>query len=161
MKRIIFLPIILLLLCGCSNVEKGKPIVNNISFIAEIDCDDFHYVCNVDALKDSLYLAVTQPTEIQGFTLKRNKNQITVEFGDVIDTVELNRLPNNSIIRILIEIFDDVEDKSIKFDQQNGVACGNISGYKYEFVFSPSGLPLTMKVDELNFELFFNNVMIK
>ena len=69
MKRLIVLPIITLIICGCSNIKKTTPILNNISFTAQISYGEQEYTSDVAIAENNINLVVSKPEQINGLTL--------------------------------------------------------------------------------------------
>ena len=160
MKRLIVLPLIILMLCGCSKIEKATPIIENISCVAEIEYNHSNYVCNLELLNDSLNLKIIEPQEISGLSFLVNKNKITTEYKGIVDAPELNDLPQYLIARIIFEIINEVRGKTIEFDEYNGIICSEINGYEFGFVFAPSGLPISLSIEDINLEIYFKDVSL-
>lgn len=160
MKRLVVLPLILLTLCGCSKIEKATPIIENISCVAEIEYNHSNYVCNLELFKDSLNLFVVEPNEIAGLKFIIDKSKISTEYKEIVDAPELNDLPQHLITRIIFDVINIVKGKTIEFDEHNGVICAEIDGYEFGFVFAPSGLPISLSIEELDLEICFKDVSL-
>ncbi len=149
------------MLCGCTQIEVATPILNNISFAAEIDYGEDEYAADATFTDGTLNLVVTEPPEINGLTLKISKNAATAEFEGVSYTYDISSLPQGAVAQVLYNILNDVSNgKTANCDNQNCEISGRVEGYKYEFEFSPSGLPISLTVDELDLEIDFKNVTI-
>lgn len=160
-KKLFALPLALLLLCGCANNKTVTPILNNISFTAEIDYGDTEFVGNATLSEGTLNLTVTEPQEIKDLILKLDKNGITAEFKGVTYTPDINSLPQGAIAQVLYDILNDiVGNKTANCDEENCEIKGRVNGYDYTFVFSPSGLPISLEIDDLDLEIKFKNVTV-
>ena len=153
--------VILLVLCGCSKMEKATPIVENITCVAEIEYNHSKYVCNLESFNKGLNLSVVEPKEISGIKFIINNNKITTEYKGISDAPELNELPQHLIARIIFDVINEVKDNEIEFDEFNGVINEEVEGYKYGFVFSPSGLPISLSVEDIDLEIYFKDVSLK
>lgn len=161
LKKLFALPLALLLLCGCADNKTVTPILNNISFTAEIDYGDSEFMANAELAQDAFNLAVTAPEEIDGLTLNFTKNGVTAEFKGVTYTPDINSLPQGAIAQVLYDIINDILDnKTATCDEENCKIEGRVNGYNYTFVFSPSGLPISLDVDDLDLEIKFKNVAV-
>ena len=142
-------------------METAKPIIENTTFVAEINYDDAQYVCDVEVLKDSLNLVVVEPDEINGLILKVDKNDFTAQYKGISYAPDFNNMPQSAVIQILYSIISDIKNKSIEFSDENGVIEGKVNSCEYEFAFSPSGLPLTLEIDDIDLKIEFKNVVLK
>ena len=161
MKRLVVLPIILMLLCGCSPMETAKPVIENTSFVAQIDYNDSQYTCDVEVFEKSLNLTVVEPNEINGLKLKVDKNDITAEYKGISYTPDFNNMPQGAVIQILYSIIENIKNKTIEFSGENGAIQGEVNSCDYVFTFSPSGLPLTLEIDDIDLKIEFKNVALK
>ncbi len=161
LKKLLTLPLALLLLCGCAQNKTATPILNNISFTAEIDYDENEFVADITVAEEALNLAVIEPQEINGLILNITKNGVAAEFKGVSYTPDISSLPQGAVVQILYNILNDISSgKTASCDNENCTITGRVDGYKYEYEFSPSGLPISLKVDALNLEIDFKNVTI-
>lgn len=161
MKRLFVLPVVLLFVCGCSNVETTKPMLNNITFTAQVEYDEYKYVCNVDSSNNALNLVVLEPEEIKDLILRIDETSMLAEFKGIKYTIDVNLFPQCAMLRIIYDVFTDAASKECLLDDENCLTTGEIGGYVYELVFSPSGLPLSLSIEDLNLKMLFNNVIIK
>ena len=155
------LSVILLVLCGCSKLEKATPIIENISCTAEIEYNHSKYVCDLESFKDGLNLTVVEPKEIAGIKFIIKNNKVTTEYKGISDAPELNELPQHLITRIVFDVINDVKGKEIEFDKFNGVINEEVEGYKYGFVFSPAGLPISLSIEDIDLEIYFKDISLK
>ncbi len=162
MKRFIVLPVVALFLCcGCSKSNTVTPILDNISFIALIRCDEQEFTCDVTIADSSLKLVVNEPKQIDGLTININKNGITAEFMGVSYTPDLNSMPQGAVAQVLFKVLNDAANKEVVCDDENCEITGRVDGYRYDFTFSPSGLPLLLEIDDFDIKIKFNNVALK
>ena len=162
MKKLFVLPLVLLLLCGCSQTETATPILNNISFTAQIEYGENDYICDVMVADNTLNLTVTEPQEIKGLTLIVSENGIMAEFNGISYAPDISTLPQGAVVQVLYNVLKDVADnKTADCDDENCEITGRIDDYKYTFVFAPSGLPISLEIEGLDLEILFNNVTLK
>ena len=135
--------------------------MSDISFTAKVNYDKQKYICDVELYEDSLNLIVNEPTEIKGLTLKNDKNGTKAEFMGVSFDVDTRSLPYGALVEVLLTTINDASNKTIDFDDSNGEIRGSVEGSNYLFEFAPSGLPLTLKIDDMNLYIEFSNVTIK
>lgn len=161
LKRLILLIIITsTICCGCSNQDKTTTSLNNISFTANITYNDSNYICDVTLNNSDFKLIVNQPHEIKGYTIKSENDNITAEFMGISYHPELSDLPHGAVLKILLNIFDDASKKSVSSGGENCEITGKVNQYKYNFIFSPSGLPKTLECENLSLKIEFYDVVI-
>ncbi len=159
-KKLFALSIGLLMLCGCAPKSTVAPILENISFTAEIDYGDDEFTADVKLMQDALNLVVTEPQEIKDLTLDITQNGVMAEFKGVTYTPDINSLPQGAIVQVLYEVLNDIRQNTAVCDEENCNISGKAEGYKYDFEFSPSGLPISLTVDGLDLEIDFKNVTV-
>lgn len=160
-KLCVLLPL-LILLCGCAQNKAVTPILNNISFTAEIDYGDTEFTANASIAEDALNLVVTEPQEIKDLTLNITKNGVTAEFKGVTYAPDINSMPEGAIIQVLHNVISDIStlQNTAVCDEENCEIKGNVDSYEYEFEFSPSGLPISLNIDNLDLDIKFKNVTV-
>ncbi len=161
-RKLFALSIVLVMLCGCAHKNNVTPVLDNISFTAEIDYGDNEFTADVSVTQDAINLVVTEPQEIKDLSLNITPNGITAEFKGVTYTPDVGSLPQGAIAQVLYEVFNDIrasQDTAI-CDEENCEISSQANGYKYEFTFSPSGLPISLKVDQLDLDIDFKNVTV-
>ena len=162
MKKLIVLSVIALLICcGCSKTNTTTPILDNISFTAQINYDKQEYVCDVVITESVLNIVVSEPEQIKGLTVKVDKNGTMAEFMGISYTPDLNSLPQGAVAQVLFSVLEDAAEKSAVYVNENCEIDGNVNGYEYDFTFSPSGLPLSLVIEDLDLEINFNNTALK
>ena len=161
MKKIIILPLIALVLCGCTKTKHVKPVLNNILFTASITFNNSIFIADATLSEDVLELVVNEPQEIKGLILSISKNGVKAKFNDISYALDINSLPNGSAIQILFDIFKDIEGKNAVCNNENCLIQGKVNNYLYDFIFSPVGLPILLEIKDLNLKINFTNVTIK
>ena len=155
------LALLFICLCGCSKSTKAKPILNNISFVAEIDYGKEKFVCNTEISDDVIKLVVKEPIEIEDLCLTISQNGAEAELKGVTYTTDSDTLPKGSVIKILYNLIKDIsENKSADCDDENCKITGKSDDYKYDFIYSPSGLPISLEIEELDLKIEFKNVTV-
>lgn len=158
-KLFVLLPV--LLLVGCVQKRTVTPQLYNISFTAEISYKDETFKSDIMIGEDALKFVVIEPQEIKDFTLEITKNGTTAEFKGLKHTSDANLLPQGAVAQILYDVLNDVANKNNVFkDDENCEIEGEVNGYEYSFVFSPSGLPLLLEVDDISLKIEFKNVTV-
>lgn len=161
-KKLFALTIALLTVSGCAQKSAVTPVLDNISFTAEIDYGDNEFTADATLAQDVLNLVVTEPQEIKDLTLNITKNGITAEFKGVKYTPDINSLPQGAIVQVLYEVLSDIRasQNTAVCDEENCEIKSQANGYEYEFTLSPSGLPISLTVDQLDLEIDFKNVTV-
>ena len=149
------------MLCGCTQKKNTIPILNNISFIAEINYSNDKFVCESSLSDGDLKLIVKEPAEIKDLILVANKNGVAAEFLGVSYNADIISLPQRALAKLLFNILTDIcNNESVTCDDGNCKITGRVDCYKYVFDFSPSGLPISLEVDELDLKIDFKNVTV-
>lgn len=162
MKRLLLFVLSFVFLAGCSKSGSITPIVNNISFTAKIDYNGNDFVCECDIKDSDFDLTLLEPEKINGLNYSLSNNQITEEFCGVSNSKSVDEFSDNSVIIVLYNVFSRINSgKTGVNDDGNYDVTGTADNYEFKFVFSPSGLPVTLQVYDLNLKVDFNNVTLK
>lgn len=162
MKRLLLFVLSFVFLAGCSKSGSITPIVSNISFTAKIDYNGNAFVCECDIKDSDFDLTVLEPEKINGLSYSLSNNQITEEFCGVSNSKSVDEFSDNSVIVVLYTVFNRINGaKTGVNDDGNYNITGTADNYEFKFVFSPSGLPVTLQVLDLNLKVDFNNVTLK
>ncbi len=160
MKKFFVLPLLLVIFCGCSQPKQISPILNDISFEAQISYENENFVCDTTLLDDTLNFSVIKPDEIKGSSLTLSENSVKAEFNGLSFEPDINSIPQGAVIKVFLEVLKDVKDKKIDCNDNNCIINGSVSEYEYKFVFAPTGLPISLTIDELDLEIDFKNVTV-
>ncbi len=161
--KLLFVVLSLMLICGCSASKPTTLILKNISFSADITYLDSKYICEVDITEETNNFRVLSPDELSGLTFCFSKDGVCAEYLGISYTQDIENMPMGSVAVILSDIISDANSKDI-FDasnKENYTLIGEYDDRKYEFVFSPSGLPLALTIPDADFSVRFDNVTIK
>jgi hypothetical protein len=161
LKRLIVLFFAIILLCGCAEKKQTTPVMNDISFTAKIDYDKQKYVCDINLSDDALNLIVKEPVEIKGLTLIINKKSSVAKFMGISYNVDINSLPQGAIAKTLLQIFNDVSNKTVDLNNDNGEIKGQVDDINYSFIFAPTGLPISLSINNPNIIVEFSNVTLR
>lgn len=162
MKKLFALPLVFLILCGCTNKKTVTPILQNISFNAVVSYGDNDFSCNTKLTEDSLTLVLNEPKEIKGLTLCFSKNGVVAEYHGIKYERDSLTQTDAAPSQFLYGIINDIKSQncSIQHTNENCFAEGKLQGNKYIFEFSPTGLPISLKIDELDLKIDFKNVTL-
>lgn len=161
MKKVIVFLLALSLLCGCTSLKETNPIVNDIAFTANIKYQKQKYVCDIQSYNDGINLIIKEPQNIEGLVFDINKNGCKMEFEGLAQSYDIDLLPYNSFAQIIYDVFSEVATQTIDINNKNCEIEGNVNNKKYVFLFSPSGLPLSLEIKDLDFYVKFSSVTIK
>lgn len=158
----VLLAVYFFFLCGCGVKKSVTPVFDGISFLAEIDYGDNEFSCDTSICDDVLNLTVTEPQELKGLTLNITKSKLKYEFNGLSYDCEIQSLPNSAVIQVLYAVLNDIGDnKTVDYSQENCEIKSQTNGYDYIFEFSPSGLPISLEIDNMDFKIEFKNVTVK
>lgn len=160
MKKIIVFSLVFLLLCGCARIRPVKPVLKNISFTAEIQCENINCVVDGITSDSGLKLTVKEPEKIEGLMFEVDKNGVTAGYKGISYTVDVNTAPKGAVMQAMFDILKDVVNKKIVCYQDNCEIKGSVNGHEYSFLFSPQGLPISVEVEDINLSVTFSNVTI-
>ena len=160
MKRLFVLSLVFFLLCGCENPKTVIPIMQSISFTADVQYGDDNYQADANVRDDNLNLVVRRPEYIDGLTLNINKNGATASYKGISYPLDISSQPQGAMAQVLYNVLSDVSGKQLNCGEENCEINGKVDNYSYTFVFSPSGLPISLTVDEINLLVKFSNVSL-
>lgn len=164
-KAIISVLIIVSFLCGCGKSTKtATPVTKGISFTADVTYYNENYTCDVDVNEEGIMTAeVTYPEELKGVSLTFDGENVTAEYLGLTYTLKTDTMPLGNVALSIYKVFCDVTNNglSAEYTEENCLIENTVDGEKYEFTFSPSGLPLELKIPSKEFKVVFNNVTIK
>lgn len=162
-KRIIVLTVtaILICFCGCTKAVKTKPVLNNIAFVSQIEYGKDKFVCNTEINNGVVKLVVVKPAEIKDLCLIISENGTEAELKGTRYTSGSDALPKGSVVKILYNLLQNVsENKAADCSDGNCEITGKTDDYNYSFLYSPSGLPISLEIKELNLKIEFKNVTV-
>lgn len=148
------------ILCGCEVKTTFSPILDNISFNADMLYGKHSYSAEVTIENDNIFLTVIEPSEIKDLILHLNNDTFFVQYKDTTYSREIKDISTNEITSVLYNVFKDAKTKSFVNRQENCTIKGVIIGYDYLFIFSPTGLPVELNIQQLNLNIKFNNVTL-
>lgn len=158
-RLLLILPLILI--CGCAPKSDFEPNVNNISFRAKVDFNDENFIFESKAAENCLKLTVSSPKMIEGLCLTVNQNGVQTDFKGLKYKMDSDKLPQALMAKILCDIFEDVGSvETVGVAQENCIIDGKVGDSEYSFVFSPSGLPISLSIKKPDIKIQFNNVTI-
>ena len=160
MKKVaVLLLSIILLFCACDSKETVEPVLNGISFSANIDYNGYKCTCSVKAFGGGVFICeIESPALIKGTTLEFDGNKLTLSFMGIKYEPQLP-LPCENMAEILKTVIDSA---------QNGIAGKNPEGhyeikgrtgeYEYIVTVAQTGLPVKIECADINFTAEISNV---
>ena len=136
------------------------PVMQGVSFTADVEYGSNNYLADANMQNDILNLVVRSPEYINGLTLEISKDGTTAKFKGISYPIDATMYNESAMTRVLYCILNDVVDKKLIYDSENCVMDGKIDNYDYTFVFSPSGLPISLSVNDLDLYVKFSNVSL-
>lgn len=160
-RLIIALSMFVFMLCGCEK-QTVKPILNNISFTAEIVYGDYEFIGNTEISDNDVKFIVTKPQEIKDPTFNIAENKINSEYKGLSLETDINSSQQGAVVKILYDVLNDIVAKQIcaEISEENCIINGKTDSYEYEFIFSPSGLPIELNIDDTELKIQFKNVTV-
>lgn len=155
------LPLVFVLLCGCTSQKEISPVLIEISFTTQITYCDTKYVCDASLSDDKLNLLLSEPQEICGLSLEIGKDKFIANYMGLSYEPDIDSLPSSAVAQIMFNVINDATSKTFNTADQNCEIFGMVDDLNYIFTFSPSGLPLSLKIDDINFTAEFSNVTLK
>ena len=163
MKRIALICVVIFLfLIGCSEKAEEKPLLEGISFNADITYYNEKYVAKGSVDKDGLLtLEILEPSELSGMVFYVNDSDTKVEYKGLSFSPNENSLLT-SASNILYSGFSALqgEDAKLKCDDKTYTATAKDGGGEFIMEYSPTGLPLKLKYLSSAFEANFYDLEI-
>lgn len=151
-----------LLFSGCKSQKTVSFVTKGIEFDLKVAYGETNYDLSVTIDNGGCMTAdVNSPEQIKGMKLKLNKFETVAEYKDLQYTYNDEEFTGNNPIIMVHSILSDLSDKQLSLkDGENCVVEDEFSGEEYEFVFSPSGLPIKFSMQSKNLSIVFYNVTV-
>ena len=146
--------------CGCDSKEI-KPQLKGISFLANITYYNESYKCDTKIDENgTMHITVNEPSALKGMKVTFSKNGAYAEYFGLKYEINTQSMPFGNITKTVYMLLEDIMKKGAVnvSDGENGIVEGECHNRKYEFHFSPSGLPLMLKIPDEDFKIEFSNV---
>lgn len=162
LKKVFLLSVICISLCGCGTNKTVAPILENISFTAEVEYCGQKFSCETVLLENDAKITVLNPEEIKGLVLEYKKGTVSGNFYGVAFVPDADHFPLNSVPQLLYNTVCDIKDNktNANFNSDNCEIKGMLGGNDYVLIFSPSGLPISLEFSDLELRLQFNNIQL-
>lgn len=159
--KIAFCLALVCMLCCCGKKTGVKPQLTDITFDAEAEYDGVEYLCSVQTDSElNMEINVNSPQELSGMIVKLSDGKLTVEYKGMTYAPENGEKTGGIVNNLYRAVIDSAEEKAVYKDGNNCVISGESDGFKYDFFFSPTGLPLYLNMGD-GLCVQFNNVTVK
>ncbi len=157
MRKILLLPILFLLLCGCGTQKSISPVTKGISFTADIVYGKETYVCDCSvSAAGKMTFSVKEPEDLNDLTLWFDGDAVTAKYRGLTYTPQTDRLPVGAVAQDLYDIMRT--DRRVTESVKNCVMGGTVGGRSFTLRFSPTGFPLKAEIPDASYSVTFRNV---
>lgn len=160
MKRLFIICVSVFLLVGCSKNEGKKPILNDISFTADITYYNEKYTAkgSVDG-KGNLCLEMIEPSELSGMVFTVDDRGVKVEYKGLTFSPNVNSL-SGSAADMIYSGFSAVRQENVDYEygDKNYTVTAKNNNTEFVLCYSPSGLPLEIKSSSGVFKTQFYDI---
>lgn len=150
------------LLSGCNTTKTVTPVTKGIEFTLKVTSKDAEY--NISAIIDNggcMEATVNSPEAIKGMKITSNKFETLAEYKNLKYTYNEEEFSGDNYIITVYNILSSLEDKDLSFKNgENCLIADKYLGEKYEFIFSPAGLPIELNIDSKKLKVLFNDITI-
>ena len=161
MRKISVIIIALLsLLVGCNgNANSAVLNLRNISFIAEVTCNNTAYSIDCCIGDNKNFSAtVVSPEYLSGITYSFESENSTFSYEGVeISNADL-LLPDNNFLVLFKEILSTCDGAVFDTKKGKSTVRGTVGENSYSITASPGGLPISMTVDGIGAAVTFKNI---
>ena len=159
--RIVALCLCCIVFCGCSTKSEITPIIRGISCEVDIEYYNEKYVCDAQIDKNgNITMTFKSPENLAGLVLSIDGGKATIQYMGLTYSPKGGSLPLGNIATVINTVLDDIGDNKIKQNGKNAEFVGKVNNEKYVISFSPSGLPLSLKIGNSSIIVQFNNQKI-
>ena len=163
MKKAAF---ILLMFCflisGCKSQKTVAPVTKGIEFDLKVTYGEADYDLSVTIDNGGCMKAfVNSPEKISGMKITANKFETVAEYKDLMYTYNDEEFITGNPIITLYNVLSNLSNEQLPLKNgENCIVKNKISDKEYEFVFSPSGLPISLNINSENLNAVFYNVTV-
>ena len=148
---------------GCGGEKEVKPVLKGISFVAKITYYNEQYECDTQIDNNGkMTICVNDPDDLKGLKLTFSSEKIIAEYLGLTYTPKIDKMPFGNITKMIYLTLENISKENLgaKSKESNCVIKGECQNREYEFEFSPSGLPLSLKIPNENFKIEFCDVNV-
>lgn len=153
----------MLFLCGCKGKSNTMPVLNGITFDADITYYNEAYKGSCSLLNGVFKFTVSEPELLSGYTLTFDGDSVTAEYLGITYTPNKSNMPFSSvageIYQKLTEIINS-SDAAVK-SGDSYVIEGGQGRDAYKLYISSVGIPLSLEIPDERFTVYFYNSTIK
>ena len=150
------------LFSGCKSEKTVSPITKGIKFDLKVNYGKANY--DVSVIIDNggcMEALINSPDKISGMKITANKFETVSEYKNLKYTYNDEEFTRNNPIIMVYNILSDLSDKQLPLKEgENCVEKDEFSSKEYEFVFSPSGLPISFNMNSENLNIVFCDVIV-
>lgn len=151
------------LLCGCNTQKTATPVTKGIEFTLNVSFGETKY--DVSTRIDNggcMDATVNLPEAIKGMKIISNKFETSAEYNNLNYTYNEDEFTGENCIVTIYNILSSLSDEQLPLKNgENCVVVGKYAGDKYDFVFSPSGLPIELNIETKNLKAVFSDICIR
>lgn len=161
-KAAFVLVLFCLVLSGCNSPKTVSPVTKGIKFDLKAAYGETDYDLSVAIDNGGCMKAViNSPAEIKGMKLNVNNFETIAEYKDLKHIYNSEEFADNNPIITVHRILSDLSDKQLPLKEgENCIVEDRFSGKEYEFIFSPSGLPISFNMNAESLSIVFHNVTV-
>lgn len=159
MKKLLLIPLCLLLLCSCSKKEI-KPQLCGIGFTAQVEYYNEQYSFEGEISEDyTLTAVITAPKELKDLKITTNGAETRVEYNGLSYTPVEGTMPFSQVLCDFLTPIKEVAVTGALADSDGKLTIG--SGVKKaNLTLSPTGLPQSLEIPDERFLVTFLNLRI-
>ena len=150
------------LFSGCKSQKTASLVTKGIKFDLKIAYGEADYEASV--LIDNggcMEAVINSPEKIKGMKITSNKFETKVEYKDLKYTYNEEEFTGYNPIITVYNALSHLSDTKLPLKEgENCIVEGELLKEKYEFVFSPSGLPISFNMNSKNLGVVFCNVTV-
>ena len=157
---------LILLFCflfsGCKSQKTVSFVTKGIKFDLKVAYGEADYEATVSIDNGGCMEAVINaPEKIKGIKITSDKFETKAEYKDLKHTYNEEGFAGDNPIITVYNVLSNLSDMKLPLKEgENCVVEGELSKDKYEFVFSPSGLPISFNMSSKNLSVVFCNVAV-
>ena len=159
----VLLVLFMVLLIGCGKKAEISPIVNGISFTAEIKYNGKNYsVDTVTSKEGEMSAVVKKPESLAGMKISFDGETVKTEYLGLCYEQNINDVKQNNAALVLFDVLSAVNngENAVKSDSGNYTLKKKKNGIEYELTVSPTGLPVSLVFPDNDITVEFLNTTV-
>ncbi len=156
MRKIIICLSLLILLTSCKSAEEIKPKTQNLRFTLHTVWNKTEYILNGETDDISrLFLSVTSPKGLENFKISSDFQSVKINYLDLEKEIPLKAIEEDSPLRVIFEGIKSARTNTEMFEKNEEFFTEfSLKSSNYRFVFTESGLPISIKGENNNLIIF-------